>query len=61
MTTKRTTILESFVTVGSFDCDHTQEGTFITKNAYPIPQKKMKYKKYEKSEHITNIDIDTNA
>jgi hypothetical protein len=23
MTTKRTTVLESFVIIGSFDCDHT--------------------------------------
>jgi hypothetical protein len=24
MTTKRISVLESFVTIGSFDCDHTQ-------------------------------------
>jgi hypothetical protein len=36
MTTKRTTILESFVIVGSFDCDHAQTNFWTIMGENPL-------------------------
>jgi hypothetical protein len=47
MTTKGLQSL-SLITVGPFDCNHTQVGTFITKNAYHIPKKKDAIQKIQK-------------